>query len=209
MAQDKKIEQLARFLKRLPGVGTRQAERFAYALLTEDDILIDNFIKDLEIARGIKHTCPLSKELFFEQSNEILAPVLRDPSRNHGTVLLLEKQSDKDHVEKLGVYQGDYYILGRLGIPLLDTEVVEHHLVREFFAALNRRPEFNLPVPDEVIFGLSPIPDHDRIFEVLEPVIKAEFPGMAVTRVARGLSTGLSLEYSDSSTLKASLEGRK
>jgi recombinational DNA repair protein RecR len=53
------------------------------------------------------------------------------------------------------------------------------------------------------------MPDHDRIVEVLEPLIKEHFPGIQVTQVARGLSTGLSLEYSDSSTLKASLDGRK
>jgi recombination protein RecR len=209
MSLHRKIEQLARFLKRLPGVGSRQAERFAYALLEEEDILIQNFIHDLEIARGIKHICPLSKQIFFEESSEVISPVLRDTTRNHDTILILEKQSDFDHIEKLGVYQGDYYVLGKLGIPLLDTEIIEHPHVGEMFSAWERRKEFGLPFPSEIIFGLSPMPDHDRIVEVLEPLIKEHFPGIQVTQVARGLSTGLSLEYSDSSTLKASLDGRK
>jgi recombination protein RecR len=193
------FEKLAELFLKFPGIGSRQAKRFAYFLAGENK----EFAKELaeailEIKKDIKQ-CP-SCFRFFEQKNKDLniCDICANPNRDSSLLMVVEKNVDFDNLEKTGAYNGKYFILG--GVMALANGKENKIRAKELFQKIQTEK------PKEVILALSATIESENtnryIRKILEP-LKTK-----VSQLGRGLSTGTELEYIDSETLNNALKNR-
>ena len=191
------IQNLITELSRLPGIGMRSAERIAFHLLKEkpeDAMRLADAIRDVKTR--IKH-CSICYNLTEQDPCSICA----DPSRDQGVVCIVEQPKDLLALESTGLYRGVYHVLlGRIA-PLegVDPEDVTVEPLMERLAGGTIR---------EVIMGTNPTMEGDGTALYLQQII-ARHPDVAVTRLARGLPTGSSIEYANRNILADAISGRQ
>jgi len=198
------IDELQELLKRLPGIGPRQARRFVYFLLAVDSGYIHALNSKLDQLRKEKSICSSCRRLFFDTQKTTLCPTCSDKSRELSRILIIEKNSDFENFERSGVWNGRYFlILKNIGIteeqpdPRLQldklTQEIESGSISEIVTALSVNPEGEFTT--------------EYIYKKLSPYTESHT--LTLSSLARGLSTGSEIEYADSETLKQALENRK
>jgi recombination protein RecR len=191
------FEKLIGYFLKLPGIGPRQAKRFAYFLASQDE----NFLKDLSVAiLDIKNKikqCPECFKLHSEASEKCL--ICSGLNRDKFLLMIIEKDVDIESIERAGVYNGRYFVLGST-ISLTDDKI-DNIRFKKLFDKIKQGEV------KEIIIALSANIEGENTARYIEKIL--EPLKIKVTRLGRGLSTGTELEYSDSETIKNALEGRK
>ena len=186
--------------QKLPGVGPRQAARFILSLLEKDESELHELghaIINLKKEIRTCHNC-------FNLSENGLCHVCSSPSRDRSKIMVVEKVTDLDSIEKTGIYKGLYHVLGGAINPL---ESQTHETLR--FKELGNRVDTlsgNGAVELIIATNLNASGETTALY------IKDQFqknPQVNITRLARGLASGSNLEYADEITLKHALEHRK
>ncbi len=208
------LHTLSEQFKRFPGIGPRQAKRFAYFLFQLDqkgrEALAENI---LSIGKNIR-TCELCARYFAtnlsSRKDATLCSICADPSRDHSALMVVSYDIDCENIEKSGSYRGYYFILGGV-IPILEKEPGRKVRLGALMARIEKAAGgATTGVLKEVILALNPTPDGDNtqdyLTEALAP-LKATHD-FIISILGRGLSTGLELEYSDSDTIANSLRNR-
>lgn len=194
---------ISQFTK-LPGIGPRQAARFVFYLLRNPQE-----ISELENGLSqVREDIKLCKNCFLPAFVD--CRICSDRRRNKNLICVVEKETDAVNLEKTRQFQGHYFILGGFIDPL-EKESLAH----ERLNILTRRFE-NSPSPLEgevgsgleLILALTPRREGDFTSLYIEEQLKL-FPGIKITRLGRGLSSGAELEYADEETLRNALAGRK
>jgi len=192
------IQNLMNELARLPGIGMRSAERIAFHLLKqnpEDALRLADAIRDVK-AR-IKH-CSICYNLTEQDPCNICA----DPSREQGVVCLVEQPKDLLALETTGLYRGVYHVLlGRIS-PLEDMDpgdLTIEPLMQRLASGSVR----------EVIMGTNPTMEGDGTALYIQSLIGGRFPNIQLTRLARGLPAGSSIEYANKNILADAISGRQ
>ena len=195
-------EQFARF----PGIGPRQAKRFVYFLLTRDHRFLDDLSRLIVELKQEVHHCSACYR-FFTGREQQFCDICSDPSRNSALLMIVEKDVDFENIERSGVYDGLYFILGG-AVPVLEKEPEKR--IRS--APLTERIKRDLDSGKlkEIIFALSANTEGDNTERFLLALIKplTENKDVKISHLGRGLSTGTELEYSDSETIKNALRNR-
>lgn len=190
------LQRLIDELMRLPGVGRRSAERFAYHLLTrpvEEAMRLGYAIRDVKkLIRPCEVCClPTEKER---------CPICADPSRDAGTICVVERPPDVFAIERLGSYRGVYHVL--MGaIALLDGVEAKDLTV----ARLEERVKAG--GVREVILATNPSLEGDTTALHLARALRGA--KVKVTRLARGISTGALIDAASRPILEDALLGRR
>ena len=199
--QSPKIEQCIQLLAKLPGLGPRQAARLVYHLFDEKkeyrDMLAKNILSLAEVKR--------CAECFqAHEGQNTLCLLCMGSARDASRIMVVEKDMDFSNIERAGIYDGLYYILGGAISPLRPKSQEKLRL-RELYNRLSKANGVK-----EVILATSATPEGDHtaryIEQILEPFVKKN---LKITRLGRGLSTGSELEYSDAETFKSAYLNRK
>jgi len=192
------IQNLMNELARLPGIGMRSAERIAFHLLKqnpEDALRLADAIRDVKTR--IKH-CSICYNLTEQDPCNICA----DPSREQGVVCLVEQPKDLLALETTGLYRGVYHVLlGRIS-PLEDMDpgdLTIEPLMQRLASGSVR----------EVIMGTNPTMEGDGTALYIQSLIGGRFPNIQLTRLARGLPAGSSIEYANKNILADAISGRQ
>ena len=192
------IQRLMDQFARLPGIGARSAERIVFHLLKQDpaDALeLADAIRDVKT--NVKH-CPVT----FNLTEGERCAIYDDPRRDRRTVLVVEQPKDVLAIEDAGAFKGTYHVLlGRIA-PLEGVDAEDLTI-----DALVRRIESD--GVEEVIMGTNPTLDGDATSLYVQELVESRFPDTSVTRLARGLPTGGSIEYANRSILADALTGRQ
>src|SRR6185437_35046 len=192
------IQNLMNELARLPGIGMRSAERITFHLLKQnpDDALkLADAIRDVKTR--IKH-CSICYNLTESDPCSICA----DPSRDQGVVCVVEQPKDLLALESTGLYRGVYHVLlGRIS-PLEDMEPADLTIepLMERLASGSVR---------EIIMGTNPTLEGDGTALYIQSLIGGRFPNVQLTRLARGLPAGSSIEYANKNILADAISGRQ
>ncbi len=206
----KAIQNLIDLFSRFPGIGPRQATRFAFFILKEKNPFISELVtalQEMEAAVGVCSECFRTMER--AGTDEHRCAFCRDTRRDHAVVAVMEKESDMQNMESTGAYHGLYHILGGVISPL-DTESPKRIRLKELY----ERIEDALKAKEkcEVILATNPTTEGDTtalyIERILSP-LKDKYPSLTLSRLGRGLSLGAELEYADEVTLKNALKNRK
>ncbi len=193
------LEQLAKLFVKLPGIGQRQAKRFAYFVLTQPESYAQSLASALTKARALSATC--SKCMRIYEGTDGVCSICRDSTRDHSTMLVVEKSQD---IESLlsSDYHGLFFVLGGL-IPIVQKTV----LGATNIAALQARVKADKEL-GEIILAFPVTPNGEHTDTVIRQTLSPSFTG-EITSLGRGLSTGAELEYADLASLNASLKKRE
>ena len=192
------IQNLMSELARLPGIGMRSAERIAFHLLKQspDDALkLADAIRDVKTRIRHCSTC-------YNLTESDPCAVCTDPARDKGLVCVVEQPKDLLALESAGIYRGVYHVLlGRIS-PLegIDPEDLTIEPLMQRLASGAVR---------ELIMGTNPTIDGDGTALYIQSLVGTKAPNVQITRLARGLPAGSSIEYANRNILADAISGRQ
>lgn len=189
------LRKLIETLKKLPGIGERSAERIAFHLLKRPDEL-ESLINVLEDAKESLTFCSICHVI----TDADPCPICTDPTRDSDVVCVVERPQDVFLIEKSGFYHGKYHVLGGVISPL--HGVSPDDLYIDDLVERIRKEGVK-----EVILALSPTIEGDTTSIYIKEKLKDM--DVKITRIARGLPTGIDLSFSDALTLKEAIQGRR
>jgi len=200
-----KARKLTEYFSKFPGIGSRQARRFVYFLLSQNGNFTEGLTQAILALKNASRQCQSCKR-FFEGASE-LCDVCGSPLADKTTLMVVEKDIDFENVKKSGVYKGRYFILGGL-LPILEKNPGGTIRIRELIGEIEKQvSEGKLK---EIIIALSANTEGDNTFnyvkKTLEPIAKKY--KLTISGLGRGFSTGLEIEYSDAETLGNALKNR-
>jgi recombination protein RecR len=203
------VDSLSHLFTQFPGIGPKQAKRFVYYLMKKDARFKDELIRAVEALKSHGKKCTECFRFFGEfvsQSND-LCPICSSKERENGILMLVEKELDVDAIEKTGAYNGKYFILGGV-LPVLAEKPSDHIRIRELASLVHTKIESEMLT--EIIFALPVTEQGDTTSTYVEKTLRQIVGADKLTfsLLARGLSSGLELEYVDKNTFKSAFEHR-
>lgn len=203
------IDELANSFTKFPGIGRRQAKRFAYFIIQSQPAFAQRLANQILTAQKNVKLDPESFQYFYsENQNEVRSPLMRDTNRNPKLLMIIEKDVDIEAIEKSKAFTGHYFVLGGLA-PMIDTELDQMIRVPQLLKRIEDKGTHQ--ELDEIIFALAANPEGDRTTDLIKQKIAPlqERFGFKMSQLGRGFSTGTEVEYSDADTLASALENRK
>jgi recombination protein RecR len=201
------LDKLINLFESFPGVGGRQAKRFAFHVLTMNDGDVAELSKLVAGIKGSVVECDSCHRFFSNQGGTAsLCSICTASNREHDRLLVVERDSDIQAIERAGVYNGLYFVLGGT-VPLLRSADNERLRAGALKATVQARLPEGL---SEVILGFSINPDGENTARFIETILKPilDETQVKLSHLGRGLSTGSELEYADAETIKNALRNR-
>ena len=194
------LEKLIDELGRLPGVGQRTAERYAYFLLRADQRINDSLATVIHDIHSRVKTCPVTFALI--DAEEEVSALYTDDARNKKLVAVVEEPLDFVALERTGQFNGTYHVLGGAMSPIDGIGPEQLH-IPELIARLTNDGV------EEVIIATNASVEGESTALFLQKHINDAGIEIRMSRLARGLPVGVDLEYADQITLSHALEGRR
>lgn len=202
------IDRLAELFMHFPGIGTRQAKRFAFFILRSRGEYVRELVGAIEEVRSSVRECSECYRYFTpKHSGGAICAVCTDPDRDPSSLLVVEKDPDLESIERSGAHHGHYFVLGGT-LAILEKEPEK---VIRVAALLGRVEALAKSGLKEIILAMSATPESEHTAEYVREALTT-LTGkydIKVSLLGRGLSTGTELEYSDPDTLRHALMGRK
>lgn len=191
----KKFEALVDNLRKLPGVGAKTAERYAFEILDWPQERLDEFIESfVAIKDGIK-ICEVCGNL--AEDDKCL--VCSDHTRDSGIICVVQSPRDVIAMEKTREYAGVYHVLN--GVISTSKGILPEDInIPSLLKRINENTK-------EIIIATNPTVEGETTALYLSKLL--EKYDINVTRIAHGLPMGGHLDYADELTLIKAMEGRK
>lgn len=190
------LEAVVTAFQKLPGVGTKSAQRMALHLLKEEPAAMEHLG---DLLRGAAHAVRFCETCGAFTDRPVCA-VCADPERDTGTLVVVAEASNVLSFERSGHFRGRYHVLGGLISPLKGVGP-DQLKVREL---LRRLEDGRIR---EIVLATNPTLDGEAtavwLARILEPL------GLRTTRIGLGLPIGADLEYADDLTLDRAMDGRR
>jgi len=193
----KALRNLIESLGKLPGVGSRTAERYALALLKSDHKLTEDLSANIKNLHANIAYC--EKTFALVDAGETISSLYSNPERNKKQVAVVAQPLDIISLENVGNYKGTYHVLGGLISPL-DNISPEQLTIKQLVDRVNNDSV------EEIILALNASVEGESTAIYIQRQLADK--DVKITRLARGLPVGVDLEYADQSTLSRALEGR-
>lgn len=190
----KALNELIEAFSSLPGIGKKSAARLAFHLLKKPIEESEEIAERIINARRRLKACCLCGNL----SEVDLCDICADRSRSKSVICVVEEPSDVAAIESTSEFKGSYHVLGGVLSPL-DGIGPENLNIDSLKSRLKDGVT-------EVILATNPSTEGEATATYLTSILKGK--GVKMTRIARGLPAGGSLEFADKTTLARALENR-
>jgi recombination protein RecR len=199
------LEKLIAHFERFPGIGARQAKRFAFHLLRQDTTQIAELSALIADLPSVMVECASCARYFARSGRSTHCSICENVNRDRSQLLIVEQDSDIQPVERSG-YQGLYFVLGGT-VPLLNQDAGRKVRGPRLKELVTERASEGLT---EIILGFPVNPDGENTARYVEALLAPVLAGTSITlsHLGRGLSTGSELEYADPETIKYALKNR-
>ncbi len=191
----KGLQKIFTFFKKLPGVGSKTAERFAFELLSWKEEDLSHFSETVKNIKTLITSCKECGAL-----KETLCPFCSSSSRNQEVLCILSSAKEIFLLENTRSYQGLYHVLDNLLSPLEGKEESSIGLEK----LIQRIESKNI---QEIILALDSTLEGDATALFLKESLKKY--SLRFSRLAPGIPLGSSLEYVDNATLARALTYRQ
>jgi recombination protein RecR len=190
----KTLDELIEALSSLPGIGRKSATRMAFYLLKRPADESAELAGRIVRARENLRPCTNCGNLAESQLCDICA----NDSRDKSLICVVEESSDLQAIESTGEYRGLYHVLGGALSPLdgIGPDELNLDSLRQRVASDAR----------EVILATNPSTEGEATASYIMALLKDS--GVKLSRIARGLPAGGSLEFADKTTLSRAMENR-
>ncbi len=190
------LERLTEQFGKLPGIGSKTAQRLAFFILSMPDTEGQAFADAiLEAKRSVK-TCPVCQNL----TDQALCPICADERRDHGLICVVAEPKDVIAMERAREYHGVYHVLHGVISPL-------NHMGPDDIRIRELLERVGQGSVREVIMATNPDTEGEATAMYLSRLLRPM--ELRVTRLAYGIPVGSQLEYADEVTLLRALEGRR
>lgn len=194
--QSKEIDKLIKIIAKLPALGTRSARRIVLHLLKKKETTFPALISALqEVADNIKEC-----QICGNYDTQEVCSICSDASRDAELVCVVQDVADLWAMERVGLYKGQYHVLGGI-LSALDGITPDDLNIDGLFKRLQKG------VIKEVILALPATIDGQITAHYLLSRLK-EMP-VKVTTLAQGIPMGAELDYMDDGTIQLALSARK
>lgn len=183
-------------LKKLPGIGSKTAQRLAFHILRSSD---DDAVALAAAVREVKASLRLCS-VCNNITDVDPCVYCSSATRNHRLVCVVEEPTNIASIEKTKHFQGVYHVLHGLISPL-------HGVGPEQLRISNLLRRVAEDQVDEVILATNPTVEGEATAVYLSGQLRR--PGLKVTRIATGIPVGSDIEYADEITMLKSIEGRR
>ena len=190
------VDNLVAQLTRLPGIGTRTAQRLAFHILRSSDDDAQALATAVREVKARLHLCSVCNNITDVDPCLYCA----SPTRNQRLVCVLEEPTNIAAIEKTRHYNGVYHVLHGTLSPL-------HGVGPEHLRIANLLQRLDSGQVDEVILATNPTVEGEATAVYLAQQIKR--PGVKVTRIATGIPAGSDIEYADEVSMLRAMEGRR
>ena len=190
------LERLTEQFARLPGIGSKTAQRLAFHILSLPEAEAEAFAEAVLEARRTVRACPVCQNL----TDRELCPICADEERDHGLICVVAEPRDVVAMERAREYRGVYHVLHGVISPLNHVGPDDIR-VRELLARVGQGGV------REIIMATNPDTEGEATAMYVSRLLKPL--EVKVTRLAYGIPVGSQLEYADEVTLLRALEGRR
>ena len=190
------VEALIEQFAKLPGIGTKTAQRLAFHILSLPPEEIEAFAAALLAAKSDVHTCKICQNLTQGE----VCRICSDPSRDKSTICVVSDPKDLIAIEKTKEYNGLYHVLHG-SISPLNGIGPENLKIKELLVRLSDEDI------KEVIMATNPDTEGETTAVYLARLLKPF--NIKITRLAYGIPVGGHLEFADKVTLSRAIEGRR
>ena len=186
-------------LGKLPGVGVRTAERYAYSLLRTNPQNSTKIAEALsKLHSGVKY-CPITFALI--NADEEMSELYTNSDRDKTVVAVVEEPLDIVALEKTGKFAGTYHVLGGAISPIDGVGPEQLH-IPELISRIKKDDV------QELIIATNASVEGESTSLFIQKYIKDAQLSIKMSRLARGIPVGVDLEYTDQITLAHALEDR-
>ncbi len=193
----KSLENLVEALGNLPGVGPRTAERYAYYLAKREPVKAKKLADSLNALHEGLSICPVTFALI--DSNQKVSPLYDDGTRDKTLIAVVADPFDIVALEKTSLFKGTYHVLGGLISPIDGIGPDELH-INELMQRIKKDK-----VKEIILATNAGVEGETTALYIQQQLVGSK---VKLTRLARGLSVGVDLEYADHLTLGRAIEGR-
>ncbi len=190
------LERLTEEFARLPGIGSKSAQRLAFHTLNMSQEEAEGFAEAILEAKRSVHTCPVCQNL----TDRTLCPICEDENRDHSIICVVAEARDVLAMERAREYTGVYHVLHGVISPLNHIGPDDIR-IRELLARVCKE---NVR---EIIMATNPDTEGEATAMYISRLLRPM--EVRVTRLAYGIPVGSQLEYADEVTLLRALEGRR
>ena len=190
------LQELADQFGRLPGIGSKTAQRLAFYVLGLPDCEAQEFADAIMNAKKTVHTCPVCQNL----TDKDLCSICSDTSRDRGVICVVADPKDVIAMERSREFSGVYHVLHGVISPL-------NHVTQDDIRIKELLQRVASGEVREVIMATNPDTEGEATAMYISRLLRPM--EVIVTRLAYGVPVGSQLEYADEVTLSRALEGRQ
>jgi recombination protein RecR len=194
------VQRLVGELSKLPGIGSRSAQRLAFHILrapAEDADALAQAISEVKLKIRLCEVC-------FNLTDEVRCRICTDARRDHSVICAVEEPSDVIPMERTHEFHGVYHVLGGALSPIDGVDPEDLKIAELLARATSAEEQVR-----EVVLATNPTTTGEATALYLAEELRARAPQLTVTRLASGLPVGADLEYADEVTLGKVLAGRR
>ncbi len=192
----KQLQELIDYMRYLPGVGEKTAERYALSIMDTDETKVQGFAQALINVKQQLHYCHTCGNLTDKDECDICS----DKTRNQSQIFVVQSIKDVIAMEKTGEYNGVYHVLN--GLISSSKGIMPEDINIE---SLQKRAKD----ATEIILATNTTVDGETTAMYLAKLLNKQYPDLLVTRIAHGLPSGGLLDYADEMTLTHALSDRR
>lgn len=189
------IEKLINSFQKLPGVGYKTAQRYAYKIIDMERADAEEFARQIIEVKDKVRYC----EICGNFSEDVICPICKNENRNHSIICVVKDPKDVVAFERVKDFDGVYHVLHGCISPL-DNKGPDDIRIKEL---IDRIKDGSVT---EVIMATNPDVEGEAtaiyISKLLKPLM------IKCTRIAQGISIGSDIEYADEITLSKALDQR-
>lgn len=195
----KGLQDVVDYFSRLPGIGKKSASKLAFSLLQKTEDYQQGFGNALSVMHRSIGEC---QECFHlcEQGKNVCS-ICESHNREEHTLCIVETSLDLLATERSGSYTGKYFVLGGVISPMdgigpdqIRTKQLMEHVEKKQYT--------------EIIFALSATMEGESTTLYVADLVQKKNTEIEISRIARGVSLGSSIQYTDENTLQRAFTGR-
>ena len=190
------LERLTEQFARLPGIGSKTAQRLAFHVLSMPDDQAAEFAAAITEAKKTIKTCPVCQNL----TDREICSICDDEERDHGLICVVAEPRDVIAMERAREFHGVYHVLHGVISPL-------NHMGPDDIRIKELLQRVAKGGVREVIMATNPDTEGEATAMYISRLLRPM--EVRVTRLAYGIPMGSQLEYADEVTLLRALEGRQ
>ncbi len=183
-------------LRKLPGVGTKSAQRFAFHILRSTDNDANALAESIRALKQALRLCSVCNNV----TDIDPCSYCTNPTRSQRQICVVEEPTNIDSIEKTRSWNGVFHVLHGTLSPVNGVGPEQLRLT-------NLWPR--LAEADEVVLATSPTTEGEATARYLADEVHKQHPDLRLTRIATGVPAGSDIEYADEVTMTRALENRR